>query len=122
MDFDHVIVGGGSGGATPASRLSEDPQTTVSMRVPPIRAQAQVARRGSAERSRSALGAADRPAVPRRSGRHGDDAQGRPQDARDPAVHRLRALPAPGGNTNAPTIVIAERAADWMRQAQTERG
>lgn len=29
MDFDYVIVGGGSGGATLAARLSEDPQTTV---------------------------------------------------------------------------------------------
>ncbi|WP_421701555.1 GMC family oxidoreductase [Aliiroseovarius sp.] len=29
MEFDYVIVGGGSGGATLAGRLSEDPKTTV---------------------------------------------------------------------------------------------
>ena len=29
MEFDYVIVGGGSGGATLAARLSEDPATTV---------------------------------------------------------------------------------------------
>lgn len=29
MDFDYVIVGGGSAGATLAARLSEDPETTV---------------------------------------------------------------------------------------------
>ena len=29
MEFDYVIVGGGSGGATLAGRLSEDPNTTV---------------------------------------------------------------------------------------------
>ena len=29
MTYDYVIVGGGSGGATLAARLTEDPKTTV---------------------------------------------------------------------------------------------
>ena len=164
--FDYVVVGGGSGGATLAGRLSEDPAAQVCLLEAGgagqsilVRAPAGVVAMISG-RPRINNYACQTVPQPGLNGRRGFQPRGKclggssainamlhvrghradtiyhpvgtckmgtdPMAVVDPRlrVHGLAGLRVVdasvrptliGGNTNAPTIMIAERAAEWMR-------